>query len=349
MKHDNDGSKSEDADWEHPPEIPHINVESREARPKRHGKAAPLEQLQSLSAEAYEAIEKVNSYEKALENPNWIEAIKEELESIKDRKVWMEMNEKDVPSGMKTLGTRWVFTVKHNNGDIKYKARLVVLGRYQRPGVDFTETYSPVAADSTIRILLSLANYKGWEVKQIDVEKAFLNAKLKEDVYLKRPKGYDMEEGKVLKLNRALYGLVQAPKAWMTTFTKQLETLGYKRSWTDPCLMTKSNQGEVILIITIYVDDCLIAGKEEDVEETIQGIEKAFKVKRIGDAKRYLGYMISRDRDRGTLKIHQTEYIQNIQMNYRVEAVKAIETPGKVGNEPQEDKDDILENVDLKE
>ncbi len=107
-----------------------------------------------------------------------------------------------------------------------------------------------------------MANYKAWEVKQIDVESVFLNAELKEDVYLKQPKGYEMEEGKVLKLNRALYGLVQAPKAWMETFIKQVEILGYKRSWTDPCLMTKSNRGEVILCMTIYVDDCLIAGKE---------------------------------------------------------------------------------------
>ncbi len=194
-----------------------------------------------------------------------------------------------------------------------------------------------------------MANYKAWEVKQIDVESAFLNAELKEDVYLKQPKGYEMEEGKVLKLNRALYGLVQAPKAWMETFIKQVEILGYKRSWTDPCLMTKSNRGEVILCMTIYADDCLIAGKEEDVEETIQGIEKIFKVKRMGDAGTYLGYTISRDRKKGTLSIHQTDYIESIQETYNVGTSKAIRTLAKVGKEPSKDTEDTNVEVDLTE
>ncbi len=189
-----------------------------------------------------------------------------------------------------------------------------------------------MAADSTIRILLSVANYKKWEIKQIDVETAFLNAEIKEEVYLKPPKGYNVEEGKLLKLSRDLYGLVQAPKAWMETFVEQLETLGFKRSWADPCLMTKSDQGKVILCMTIYVDDCLIAGKNRDVEEAIVGIENTFKVKRMGDAKTYLGYTISRDREQGTLSTHQREYIDSIQVNYNVGICKTIRTPAKVGN-----------------
>ncbi|MCP4140355.1 MAG: hypothetical protein GY755_08720, partial [Chloroflexi bacterium] len=181
-----------------------------------------------------------------MQKPKWKEAVKNELESIKERNVWKEIDLKDIPSNTKALGTKWVFIEKHINQGKKYKARLVVLGCYQRPGVDYTETYSSVAADSTIRFLLSVANYKKWEIKQIGVETAFLNAEIKEEVYLKPPKGYNVEKGKLLKLSRALYGLVQTPKAWMETFVEQLETLGFKRSWTDPCLMTKSDQGKVI-------------------------------------------------------------------------------------------------------
>ncbi len=257
-----------------------MNIESGEATKEKI--ASPVDQLQSLYVKDKERNDKASksivTFEKAMQVPKWIEAIENELKSIEERNVWKEIYLKHIPSNTKTVGTKWVFTEKHSNKGKKYKARLVVLGCYQIPGVDYTATYSPVAADSTIRVLLSVANYKGWEVKQIDVEIAFLNAELNEDVYLKRPKGYEMEEGKVPKPNRALYGLVQVPKAWMETFIKQVEILGYTRSWTDPCLMTKSNQGGVFLCMAIYVDDCLIAGKDEDVEETIQGIEKIVAV-----------------------------------------------------------------------
>ncbi len=97
--------------------------------------------------------------------------------------------------------------------------------------------------------------------------------------------------------------------------------------------MTKSDQGKVILCMTIYVDDCLIAGKNRDVEEAIMGIENTFKVKRMGDAKTYLEYTISRDREQGNLSIHQRECIESIQVNYNVGTCKTIRTPAKVGNE----------------
>ncbi len=194
-----------------------------------------------------------------------------------------------------------------------------------------------------------VTNYRNWEIKQIDMETAFLNAELKEEVYLKPPKGYKVGKGKMLKLNRALYGLVQAPKAWMETFVKHLETQGFKRSWTDPCLMTKSDQGKVIVCMTVYVDDCLIAGKDKDVEEAIIGIENTFKLKRMGDAKTYLGYTISRNREQGTLSRHQREYIENIQRNYNVGRCKVIKTPTKAGNEQSVNKEDCTEDVDLTE
>ncbi len=174
----------------------------------------------------------------------------------------------------KRIGTKWVYTLKKGKNEVKYKARLVVLGCYQRPGIDYEEVYSPVASDSTIRMMLSIANYKNWEIQQIDVEATFLNAPLQETVYINVPKGYELmgnkrRDGIFLKLNKALYGLVQAPKAWMETFIKELTKMDCTRSWADPCLLVMKEGEYVVLCITVYVDDCLIVGRKDKVTDII--------------------------------------------------------------------------------
>ncbi len=207
-----------------------------------------------------------------------------------------------------------------------------MLGCYQRPGIDYTETFAPVASDATIRALLCVANYKDWEIQHIDVETAFLNAPLKEKAYLKMPKGYELirkgqNDNVVLKLNRALYGLVQAPKAWMEEFIKSLTKLGCKRSWTEPCLLTMIEGNKVVLCITVYVDDCLIVGEKEKVMYMIDKIERLYTIKRLGSVKKYLGYNISRNKEKGTIKIDQTDFIHTFAKTYGI-GMSDIKTPG---------------------
>ena len=122
-------------------------------------------------------------------------------------------------------------------------------------GIDYYESYAPVASWTTIRMLLCLSVNQGWFTKQVDFSNAFVQAKLTEEVYVSVPKGFASEEANnekvVMKLNRSLYGLVQAPLCWFEHLTKGLERQNLKPSKHDPCLYL----GKDIMVI-IYVDNC---------------------------------------------------------------------------------------------
>ena len=120
------------------------------------------------------------------------------------------------PPNRKPIGCKWVFRVKHNSdGSVsKYKARLVPKGFHQQPGFDFKETFSPVVKPITIRTILTLATSFHWDLQQIDINNAFLNGKLEKTVYMQQPPGFEHDSNLVCKLNKALYGLKKAPRAW---------------------------------------------------------------------------------------------------------------------------------------
>ncbi|CAA7041401.1 unnamed protein product [Microthlaspi erraticum] len=151
----------------------------------------------------------------AKESRNWMLACEDEILSINKNKTWTLV---DLPRGAKPIGLKWVFKLKRNSdGSInKHKARLVAKGYVQRYGIDFEKVFAPVARIETIRLLISLAASKGWEIHHLDVKTAFLHGELKETVYVSQPDGFVVKgsEEKVYKLNRALYGLKQAPTAW---------------------------------------------------------------------------------------------------------------------------------------
>ena len=139
------------------------------------------------------------------------------------------------------------FRIKSDtNANLIYKARLVVKGYEQIPGVDFTKTFSPVAGDTTIQTVLATAMYLGWSCEAIDVEAVFLNADLDEDVYVEIPQGYDSggNKNQVYKLLKAVYSIVQAPCCWSKTFTKSLITKGLEPSKVDPCLFILRENGK---------------------------------------------------------------------------------------------------------
>lgn len=119
------------------------------------------------------------------------------------------------------VSNKWIFRLKKNtDGSMqRYKARLVAKGFHQHPGVDFFETFSPVAKTSTIRVILSVTVSQGWMLRQLDFKNAFLNGTLIEEVYMSQPPGYvDVDRPTyVCKLNKVIYGLKQAPRAWNTT------------------------------------------------------------------------------------------------------------------------------------
>ncbi|KAH9782291.1 retrovirus-related pol polyprotein from transposon RE1 [Citrus sinensis] len=159
----------------------------------------------------------------------------------------------------KLVGCKWVFRTKYNtDGSVsKYKARLVAKGFHQTPGVDYSETYSPVVKSSTVRVILSLAVMQGWNVRQIDINNAFLNGDLTENVYMQQPEGFVSEGGYICKLNKALYGLKQAPRAW--------------------------HDIKGIILVLIYVDDILVTGPDKVLLEAfITNLSKVFASKDLG-------------------------------------------------------------------
>lgn len=152
------------------------------------------------------------SYNQALDNPYWVEAMNNEMEALNRNNTWTIT---DLPPNRKPIGCKWIYKIKYKaSGEIeRYKARLVAKGYSQREGLDYEETFSPVVKMVTVRCLISLAVSKGWCLYQLDVNNAFLYRKLNEEIYMSIPQGYDNNvNNKVCRLNKSLYGLKQAPR-----------------------------------------------------------------------------------------------------------------------------------------
>ena len=152
----------------------------------------------------------------ALEDPDWLDAMHEELNNFERNKVWKLVERPKECRNV--IGTKWIFKNKQDaNGIVvRNKARLVAQGYSQVEGIDYGETFAPVARLESIRILLAYATHHNFKLQQMDVKSAFLNGPLKELVYVKQPPGFEDPNfpNHVYKLDKALYGLKQAPRAW---------------------------------------------------------------------------------------------------------------------------------------
>ncbi|GKV41799.1 hypothetical protein SLEP1_g49291 [Rubroshorea leprosula] len=179
---------------------------------------SPILKTKCLS-EVYEscnlAISEPSSYEAAAKQDVWLQAMQEEIAMIEKNKTWYLTKK---PQDKNVIGVKWVYRTKLNpNGSVhKYKARLVVKGYAQEPGVDYGETFALVARHDTIKLLVALAANLGWKLYHMDVKSAFLNGILEEEIYVEQPQGFDVagKEDYVYRLGKALYGLKQAPRAW---------------------------------------------------------------------------------------------------------------------------------------
>lgn len=206
----------------------------------------------------------------ASELKEWILACEADLRSIEKNEVW---NLVDLPIGVKPIGLRWIFKIKRNSdGTVnKYKARLVVKGYVQEYGVDFDEVFAPVARLETIRLLVSIAATSGWEVHHLDVRTAFLHGELKETVYVTQPEGFEVKgsESKVYKLNKALYGLRQAPRAFNNKLNHILLELGFQKCSKEPSVYIRV-VNNFLLIVAVYVDDLFVTGANKKAIEVFK-------------------------------------------------------------------------------
>ena len=254
----------------------------------------------------------------------WMEAVNEELKNMEKLNVFQIVN--SVPEGSNVISSRWVFKYKRDsNGNIiKRKARLVAKGYTQQYGIDFKETFAPTLKQDTIRIITAIAVQHNFNIEQIDINSAYLNADLKEDIYMKSPEGHHSFNKCFWKLKKALYGLKQAGKEWNEKLNNELLKLNFRRAKSEPCVYIKTDRNnKIICILSVYVDDILIAGTDHEIKIVKDSIKRKFNIKDIGNVEFVIGIKFNKIRNGYIL--HQIRYINDILFKYEINKL----TPSK--------------------
>lgn len=263
-----------------------------------------------------------NEAVKSSEATKWETAMHEEMASHHKCSTWTLVERKP---WMNIIKNRWIFKTKLDSDGrvIKYKARLVAKGYSQQEGIDYQETFSPVARYDTIRVLLSVCSMnKKITINQFDVKTAFLNGDLEEDIFMEQPEGFVHGENMVCKLNRSLYGLKQSPRCWNQKLTSVLKKIGLSASQSDPCLFLSEAKD---LFLVIYVDDGLILSfNQNHVDQVMKTLQSQFDVT-IGDSSCYVGLQIKRDMN--SVFIHQESYTMKVLERFKMTDCSPISTP----------------------
>ncbi|KAL4385296.1 hypothetical protein GQ457_15G029610 [Hibiscus cannabinus] len=267
------------------------------------------------------------SFNDAAKVPEWIDAMKSEISAIEKNGMWFLTN---LPSGKHAIGVKWVYRTKFNpDGTIfKHKARLVVKGYAQIGGVDYGDTFAPVARLDTIKLLIAIAGQLGWNVFHLDVKSAFLNGELEEDIYVCQPEGFVVpgKEHQVYKLKRALYGLKQAPRAWYYRIDSYFQKLGYQRCVNEATLYLKKEKNADLLVISLYVDDLLVMGSNDKaVSEFKLSMQKEFEMSDLGLMSYFLGMEINQSK--AGIFISQNKYALDVLKKFKLESCKGVDSP----------------------
>ncbi|KAK2362195.1 putative mitochondrial protein [Trifolium repens] len=262
----------------------------------------------------------------ALTDECWIDAMQEELNEFKRNEVWDLVPR---PDGVNIIGTKWVYRNKSDESGVvtRNKARLVAQEYSQIEGVDFDETFAPVARLESIRLLLGVACILKFKLFQMDVNSVFLNGYLKEEVYVAQPKGFVDPNlpDHVYRLKKALYGLKQAPRTWYEKLTKFLLQQGYRKGETDKTLFVRQEKGK-LMIAQIYVDDIVFGGMTDAlVKQFVHQIQSEFEMSLVGELTYFLGPQVKQMED--TIFISQSKYAKNIVKKFGMESETHKRTP----------------------
>jgi hypothetical protein len=258
-------------------------------------------------------------------------AMRVEMESMRSLQVYTLT---PPPPGVNVVGAKWVFNVKAKGGVIeRFKARLVARGFSQQHGVDYEETYSPVMKYKTLRLLLAIVAAYDLELELMDVVTAYLNAALKETVFMQQPEGFVQgTPGQLVwRLLKAIYGLKQAGREWNILLDGFVRSLGFVRCVFDTCLYTKLSRTRRIFYLSVYVDDIPSAFHSADRaewEEIKQKFFERFKIKFLGEADWLLNMRITRDRANLTLWLDQQAYTESLLEDLGMQQCKPATHPG---------------------
>ncbi|WJZ94464.1 hypothetical protein VitviT2T_013319 [Vitis vinifera] len=251
-------------------------------------------------------------------------AMKEELDALTKNHTWDLV---PLPPGQSVVGCKWIYKIKtRSDGSVeRYKARLVAKGFTQEYGIDYEETFAPVARISSVRALLAVAAARQWVLFQMDVKNAFLNGDLSEAVYMQPPPSLSVESNKVCHLRRALYGLKQAPRAWFAKFSSTIFRLGYTASPYDSALfLRRTDKGTILLLL--YVDDMILTGNDlSGIQELKDFLSQQFEMKDLGHLSYFLGLEITHSTD--GLYITQAKYASDLLSQAGLTNSKNVDTP----------------------
>ncbi|KAK1681358.1 hypothetical protein QYE76_042206 [Lolium multiflorum] len=265
----------------------------------------------------------------ALVDPDWVIAMQEELECFTRNEVW-SLVERPKDHRINVIGTKWVFKNKQDEDGIviRNKARLVAQGFAQIEGMDFEDTFAPVARLEAIRLLLAFASFHNFKLYQMDVKSAFLNGPLKETAYVAQPPGFEdpCRPNHVYLLHKALYGLKQAPRAWYEFLRDFLLQDGFCMGTVDSTLFTKRVKGGGLFICQIYVDDIIFGGTNPNHNKAFEQLmTRKFEMSMMGELKFFLGFQV-RQLAKGTF-ISQEKYVKDMLKKFNMTNASPMKTP----------------------
>jgi len=319
------GSTSQEAPI--PPDMVRVRGQLIPRRPKSTRIAGdPIDSRALLVVNQNTEASKIpSSIKEALSGPDahlWRPSIKKELDSHLRNHTWDLV----VRKHQKTIGCRWIFKIK---SDGRYKSRLVAQGYTQEHGIDYFETFAPVARLSTIRIMLALAARYRLHIQQMDVQTAFLYGELEEECYMEQPPGFIEGTNLICRLRKSIYGLKQAPRVWYQVIDRFFHSIGFQRSLSDPALYIHQEHevDQLPLLIAIYVDDMIIIGKNMDhINSVKRELHQKFDMTDMGEIKTLLGMEIVRLQD-DSVFLHQNRYLTDMLLRYQMEGCMPITTP----------------------
>ncbi|CAL8138375.1 unnamed protein product [Prunus armeniaca] len=294
--------------------------------PLNQGVRTRKQLAQEISHVCYVSKEEPRNVKEALHHGEWFLAMQEELNQFVRNDVWYLVPR---PVHTNVIGTKWIFKNKtdEQGNVVRNKARLVAQGYTQMEGIDFDETFAPVARLESVRLLLAIVCHLKFKLYQMDVKTAFLNGVLNEEVYVEQPKGFEdpHHPNDVFRLKKALYGLKQAPRAWYERLSSHLLGNGYVRGSVDKTLFVKRFKKDV-LIAQVYVDD-IVVGSTSDlhVQDFIHVMTSEFEMSLVGELNYFLGLQIKQSHD--GIFVSQSKYAKNLVTKFGLEGAKSARTP----------------------
>jgi hypothetical protein len=279
------------------------------------------------------------TYRAALTNPNWRSAMEQEYSALIGNHPWDLLPH---PPHCNVVTGKWVFKHKFKaDGSLeRYKARWVLRGFTQRPGIDFSETFSPVVKPATVRTVLSLALSHSWLIHQLDVNNAFLQGTLLETVYCVQPTGFEdsTHPDYVCRLNRSLYGLKQAPRAWYSRFASHLIQLGFVEAKSDTSFFVYHKGATMIYLL--YVDDIVLTASSMSLLRcTISTLQQEFSLKDLGPLHHFLGMHVQHSAS--GIFLSQRQYMIEILERVGMSGCKPCTTPVDINPKLSADGDPV--------